>query len=116
MSLLLQGSSDVKNKSYFVDSPCAPLQGPDIAIHHPDDVLNGMNEWSQEHHDRSGLTQKCRDSVVSLQVCDSKFPGLAQASQLTAYQTAQGMFMGLLQSLRIRFTLRIQALGSQTSL
>ena len=45
-----------------------PSQGPDIAIHHSDDVLDGMNEWSQEHHDRSGLTQKCRDSIVSLQV------------------------------------------------
>jgi len=45
-----------------------PSQGPDIAIHHSDDVLNGMNEWSQEHHDRSGLTQKCRESAVSLQV------------------------------------------------
>ena len=45
-------------------------QGPDIAIHHSEEVLLGMNAWSQVHHQRSGLTQKCRESTVSVPVTD----------------------------------------------
>ena len=48
--------------------PFGMLQGPDLAINHPEAVLSSMNAWSQEHHDRSGLTQKCRDSTVTVQV------------------------------------------------
>lgn len=42
------------------------IEGPSIAIHHPDDVLDGMGEWCREHHGRSGLTNRCRASLVSL--------------------------------------------------
>lgn len=45
------------------------LQGPELAIHHPDAVLDAMNEWSREHHGASGLTDRCRASIVSMQVC-----------------------------------------------
>jgi oligoribonuclease len=41
-------------------------QGPVIAIHHPERILTGMESWSQEHHGKSGLTQRCRDSKISL--------------------------------------------------
>jgi len=36
--------------------------GPVFAIHQPDNVLNNMNEWCIEHHGRSGLTKRCRES------------------------------------------------------
>ena len=42
------------------------VEGPDIVIHHPDEVLDGMSEWCVEHHGKSGLTQACRDSTISL--------------------------------------------------
>ncbi|PKG85404.1 oligoribonuclease [Colwellia sp. 75C3] len=41
-------------------------QGPIFAINQSDDVLDNMSEWCIEHHGNSGLTQRCRDSKVSL--------------------------------------------------
>jgi oligoribonuclease len=41
-------------------------QGPIFAINQSDDVLDNMNEWCIEHHGNSGLTQRCRDSKVTL--------------------------------------------------
>ena len=39
---------------------------PAIAIHHSEKVLRGMELWSRFHHKKSGLTDACRESVVSL--------------------------------------------------
>lgn len=41
-------------------------EGPVFAIHQTDDVLDNMSDWCIEHHGKSGLTQRCRDSKVSL--------------------------------------------------
>ncbi len=41
-------------------------EGPAIAIHHPDAVLDGMDPWCVEHHGASGLTEACRRSDVDL--------------------------------------------------
>ena len=41
-------------------------EGPVFAIHQPDDVLDNMNEWCIEHHGKSGLTQRCKDSTTDL--------------------------------------------------
>jgi len=43
-----------------------PAQGPELAIHHSDAVLAAMNEWSERQHGASGLTQRCRESAVSM--------------------------------------------------
>lgn len=43
-----------------------PVQGPEIAIHHSEEVLAAMNEWCLEHHGPSGLTERCRQSGTSL--------------------------------------------------
>ena len=40
-------------------------QGPALAIHQSDDILNNMNAWCVEQHGKSGLTQRVRDSDVS---------------------------------------------------
>lgn len=37
-------------------------EGPCLAIHQPDAVLDGMDPWCVEQHGKSGLTQRCRDS------------------------------------------------------
>ena len=65
-----------------------------MAISHTDEVLDHMNEWSQEHHDASGacpvcaaqcqgrpightglfagLTERCRSSTVSMQQAEEQ--------------------------------------------
>ena len=37
-----------------------------LAISQSDEVLDNMSQWCIEHHGKSGLTQRCRDSEVSL--------------------------------------------------
>jgi len=48
-------------------------EGPCLAIHHPQDVLDDMDTWCAEHHGASGLTARVLDSTISL----------AEAGQLT---------------------------------
>jgi oligoribonuclease len=33
-------------------------EGPSIAIHHSDDILSKMDDWSREHHSASGLLRR----------------------------------------------------------
>jgi oligoribonuclease len=40
--------------------------GPELAIHQPDEVLARMDEWNQRQHGGSGLLQRVRDSRVSV--------------------------------------------------
>ncbi len=37
-------------------------EGPMIAIHQSDDIMQGMDEWNTTHHGDSGLTQRVKDS------------------------------------------------------
>lgn len=39
-------------------------EGPVIAVHQPDAILDGMDEWCTRVHGNSGLTQRCKDSQV----------------------------------------------------
>lgn len=48
------------------------LLGPNLAIYQPEEVLAGMNAWCVEHHGRSGLTERCRTSVVSLEEAEAQ--------------------------------------------
>lgn len=41
-------------------------EGPCLAIRHPESILSAMESWSQEQHGRSGLTDRCRKSNVTL--------------------------------------------------
>lgn len=41
------------------------VEGPDIVIWQPEEVLVGMGDWCQEHHAASGLTESVRRSSVS---------------------------------------------------
>ncbi|HTY49284.1 MAG TPA: oligoribonuclease [Steroidobacteraceae bacterium] len=41
-------------------------EGPQIAIHHDDEVLARMDEWNQRHHGASGLIARVRASTVGL--------------------------------------------------
>lgn len=41
-------------------------EGPTLAIHQSDEVLENMNPWCIDQHGRSGLTQRVRESKTSL--------------------------------------------------
>lgn len=41
-------------------------EGPVYAIHQSDGVLEGMDEWNTRQHGNSGLTQRVRESTITL--------------------------------------------------
>lgn len=45
-------------------------EGPNLIIHQPDEILDGMNKWCIDHHGKSGLTEQCKKSDVSLQAAE----------------------------------------------
>ncbi len=47
-------------------------EGPSIAIHHSDKTLGGMEAWSKYHHRKSGLTEECRKSRISLKKAEEE--------------------------------------------
>ena len=50
------------------DSQLNPVaEGPMLAIHQPDAVLDGMDEWNTNQHGKSGLTRRVRESQLSTQ-------------------------------------------------
>lgn len=40
--------------------------GPEYVIHQSDNVLDNMNEWCQEHHGKSGLTERVKQSKITM--------------------------------------------------
>lgn len=40
-------------------------EGPVLAIHQPDEVLNGMDEWNTTQHSKSGLVARVRESEIT---------------------------------------------------
>jgi len=42
-------------------------EGPILAIHQPDEVLNAMDEWNTRQHGKSGLTERVRKSAMNEQ-------------------------------------------------
>lgn len=40
-------------------------EGPVLAIHQPDEVLDGMDDWNTRQHGKSGLTDRVRASDVT---------------------------------------------------
>ena len=42
-------------------------EGPVVAIHQPDSILDRMDEWNTSHHTGSGLVDRVRSSEYSTQ-------------------------------------------------
>ncbi len=40
-------------------------EGPNLAIHHPEETLNGMEDWSRKHHQASGLLDRVKSSPLN---------------------------------------------------
>lgn len=45
-------------------------EGPVLAIHQPDAVMNGMDEWNTRQHGGSGLTERVRASRIDAGVAE----------------------------------------------
>ena len=45
-------------------------EGPNLAVYQPDSVLEAMNDWCKQHHGESGLTERVRNSDISLSVAE----------------------------------------------
>jgi len=41
-------------------------EGPAIAIHQPDEIMNSMDEWNTRQHGQSGLRKRVRESEVTV--------------------------------------------------
>src|SRR5262244_3738586 len=41
-------------------------EGPDLVVHQPDVVLDGMDAWNTTHHGASGLIAASRESTTTL--------------------------------------------------
>lgn len=41
-------------------------EGPVVAIHQPDSIMSGMDEWNTRQHGQSGLTERVKKSQHSL--------------------------------------------------
>lgn len=47
-------------------------EGPVLAIHQPDAVLDGMDEWNQRQHGMSGLIERVKASTVSMREAEEQ--------------------------------------------
>jgi oligoribonuclease len=47
-------------------------EGPVLAIHQPEAVMEQMDEWNRNQHGKSGLWQRVRDSSVDVQQAQSE--------------------------------------------
>ena len=47
-------------------------EGPVIAIHQPDSVLDAMDDWNKRTHGASGLIQRVRDSKWTLAMAENR--------------------------------------------
>ncbi|CAG0911673.1 unnamed protein product, partial [Cyprideis torosa] len=45
----------------------ALAEGPVLAIHQPDSILEGMDDWNQNQHGSSGLVKRVQESRISEQ-------------------------------------------------
>lgn len=46
--------------------------GPDLVIHQPDEILEGMDEWNTKHHGESGLTESVRNSEIDTEEAEAR--------------------------------------------
>jgi len=45
-------------------------QGPNLVIHRPQSLLDGMNDWNRKHHGESGLVERVLASDISIEEAD----------------------------------------------
>ncbi len=45
-------------------------EGPELAIHRPKELLDGMNDWNTKHHTQSGLVDRVLSSNIEIDEAD----------------------------------------------
>ena len=45
-------------------------EGPNLVIKQPDEVLNSMDQWNTDHHNRSGLVERVKDSNITESIAE----------------------------------------------
>lgn len=57
----------------ITDNNLKPVaEGPNIAINYPEDILTGMEAWSQNQHEKSGLLDRARNSKINCREAEKK--------------------------------------------
>lgn len=52
------------------------VKGPDLIINQPEECLQNMDQWCQEHHTASGLVEEVRKSKVTEEMAEKEVLGL----------------------------------------
>ena len=47
-------------------------EGPVFAIHQPDSIMLNMDDWNTNQHGKSGLTQRVRESQISIEQAEAE--------------------------------------------
>ncbi len=47
-------------------------EGPIVAIHQPDVLLDGMDAWNTKQHGKSGLTKRVQESTVTVEAAEAQ--------------------------------------------
>lgn len=47
-------------------------EGPVFAIHQSDELLNGMDDWNTNQHNKSGLVQRVQESVITEEIAQAQ--------------------------------------------
>jgi oligoribonuclease len=47
-------------------------EGPVLAIHQPEEILQNMDEWNTKHHTESGLIERVRASKIGLKEAEAQ--------------------------------------------
>ena len=47
-------------------------EGPSIAIHQSNELLDGMDEWNTNQHNHSGLVKRVQESKISIAEAESQ--------------------------------------------
>jgi oligoribonuclease len=47
-------------------------EGPVFAVHQPNELLNGMDEWNTRQHNMSGLVKRVQDSEITEAIAEAK--------------------------------------------
>ncbi|TPX36894.1 hypothetical protein SeLEV6574_g07960 [Synchytrium endobioticum] len=57
-------------------------EGPNIIVHQPKSVLDGMNEWCTKHHGESGLTASVLASIISTTQAEAQILAFLEAHKV----------------------------------
>lgn len=47
-------------------------EGPNLAIHHSDDILNKMDDWNTKYHTQSGLVDRIQKTTLTVSQAEAK--------------------------------------------